>query len=87
MEDACVLNVLQGSAATCDAKCVVQEVTSCVNGDGCCADGCGPTEDDDCATGGDLAQSGCATGAGSDAGALLAFSLLGLAVLVTRRRR
>lgn len=86
-EDACAPNVLVGSAATCDAACAVQAVTTCVNGDGCCAVGCSPSQDDDCATQGDLSQSGCATGNGNGTGALLAFGLVGLAALVSRRRR
>ena len=85
-EDACAPNVVSGSAATCTARCVVQAITTCVSGDGCCAAGCGPVEDDDCASTGDLNQTGCAAGAGGDTGALLAFSMLGLAVLLTRRR-
>jgi len=86
-EDACRPNVLAGSAATCNAACAVQAVTSCVNGDGCCADGCGPTDDDDCETTGELSQSGCTTGTGTGSGALLAFGLVGLAALFSRRRR
>jgi uncharacterized protein (TIGR03382 family) len=84
--DACAPNVLTGSAATCTAACAVQAVTTCVNADGCCAPGCGPTEDDDCETTGELSQSGCAAGSGGGTGALLAFSLVGLAFLFTRRR-
>ncbi len=86
-EDACAPNVLTGSAATCNAACAVQAVTTCVNGDGCCAVGCGPSTDDDCATTGDLSQSGCAAGSGNGSGALLAFGLVGLAALFSRRRR
>ena len=86
-DNACMPNVLSGSAATCNAACAVQAVTSCVNADGCCAPGCGPNDDDDCEATGDLSQSGCAAGSGGGHGALLAFSLLGFAVLVTRRRR
>jgi len=84
-ESACAPNVLAGAAATCTATCVVQAITTCVNDDGCCAVGCGPTTDNDCASDGGLSQSGCTTGSGGDAG--FAFALFGLAALVSRRRR
>lgn len=86
-DNACAPNVLTGSAATCTAACAVQAITSCVNDDGCCAAGCTATQDNDCATAGDLSQSGCAAGSGGGSGALLAFSLFGFAALFTRRRR
>ena len=86
-EDACAPNVLTGSAATCNAVCAVQAVTTCVSGDGCCAVGCGPSQDDDCESTGELSQSGCATGNGNGTGALLAFGLVGFAALFSRRRR
>ncbi|MBA3455888.1 MAG: DUF2271 domain-containing protein [Deltaproteobacteria bacterium] len=85
-ENACAPIVLTGSAATCNAACVVQAVTTCINGDGCCAPGCGVNQDDDCASG-ELSQTGCATGSGNGTGALLAFALVGLVALFSRRRR
>jgi uncharacterized protein (TIGR03382 family) len=85
VEDACAPQVLTGSAATCNAACVVQSITSCVNDDGCCAVGCGPTTDNDCRSNGDLSQSGCSTGSGSNA--LFGFALFGFVALLTRRRR
>lgn len=84
-DNACAPNVLAGSVATCSAACVVQAITTCVNDDGCCAVGCGPTTDDDCASDGDLSQSGCTTGSSGNAG--FAFALFGLAALISRRRR
>lgn len=86
VENACMPSVLTGTAATCTAACVIQPITTCINGDGCCAPGCGVNADDDCSSG-ELSQSGCATGSGNGTGALLAFALVGLAALFTRRRR
>lgn len=40
--------VLTGSVATCDVACAEAPV-ACAHGDGCCAPGCAPSEDDDCA--------------------------------------
>lgn len=46
----CQMQKLQGSAATCDAKCVAGGMqTMCANGDGCCPDGCTTANDSDCA--------------------------------------
>jgi MYXO-CTERM domain-containing protein len=91
--DACVLNQLVGSAAQCTAECVQNTVTTCIDGDGCCAAGCSAVEDDDCSTGsgnGDTTTGpvvgGCSTSdasGGALAGWLLIFGLLAL----PRRRR
>lgn len=59
--DACKPNVLVGSAATCDAACMVEPITACTNDDGCCADGCTPDNDNDCND--NNVSGGCATGA------------------------
>jgi uncharacterized protein (TIGR03382 family) len=47
--DACMPISMQGTAATCDAVCVSTQITDCIDGDGCCADGCTPANDSDCA--------------------------------------
>jgi hypothetical protein len=43
--DSCV------GAATCDAGCQHQQITSCANSDGCCPSGCSAANDNDCSTG------------------------------------
>lgn len=90
--DACMPNVLVGSAAGCTAKCVVQPVSACTSGDGCCPDGCATQGDTDCAAnggggaGGDdgTIDSGCAAGRG---GELAAVWLLAALAWAGRRRR
>lgn len=47
--DACSIEVLSGSAATCDAVCGAQPILACAAGDGCCPAGCGVPGDFDCA--------------------------------------
>lgn len=87
--DACQPNVLVGASASCTAECAVQPITTCIDGDGCCADGCDESTDEDCAAGasgsGTEITGGCTTGGG----AALPFAL-GLAALAlsrsTRRR-
>ena len=86
--DACKPNVLTGTASSCTAACVVQSVTACVNGDGCCAPGCTAANDNDCqgdgsGPDGSTLNGGCNTGNPS-AGLLLV--LLGLGLVVMRRR-
>lgn len=44
----CIFASLEGASATCDARCVMSEITECMNGDGCCARGCNYATDDDC---------------------------------------
>jgi len=85
VEDACAPQVLMGSAASCTAVCMVQAITTCVSDDGCCAAGCTATQDNDCATAGDLSQTGCTTGSPSNA--LFGFALFGAVALLGRRRR
>lgn len=46
--DACNPEVLVGSALTCDAACISNEIVECSHGDGCCADGCTQLNDADC---------------------------------------
>lgn len=88
--DACMPAQLQGDALQCTAECVVTPITACVNDDGCCAAGCAAADDSDCAGGGPggtpEASGGCET-SGSGAGGALAFGVLGLALLIRRRRR
>jgi len=100
--DACMPSVLTGTAAMCNAECVVQPITACTGGDGCCAPGCGAS-DSDCGAGGgngggggggggnnttnpDDAITGGCAAGGDGNGALVVFALFG-AVLVVRRRR
>jgi hypothetical protein len=46
---ACMPQMLQGSAATCDAHCESQAmITQCVSGDGCCPGACAHESDSDC---------------------------------------
>ena len=44
----CVHTELQGSAATCDAQCIMTEISACASGDGCCPSGCNYGSDADC---------------------------------------
>jgi len=95
--DACMPSVLVGTAAMCTAECVVQPITACTNGDGCCPVGCEATDDDCDGSGGggggggggaiesNEITGGCSAG-GDGRGALVLFALFG-AVLVVRRRR
>ncbi|MFH2010798.1 MAG: MYXO-CTERM sorting domain-containing protein, partial [bacterium] len=46
--DACTDDILTGSAANCNVACSYNTISACVNGDGCCPDGCDETTDDDC---------------------------------------
>ncbi len=96
--DACSPNVLVGSAAGCTAACVVQPITACIGGDGCCPAGCDATSDSDCepatstsgngngsgtASGSNQVMGGCAAGGGSQ----IAASWLVLALFLFARRR
>jgi hypothetical protein len=89
--DACMPNVLVGSAAGCTAACVVQPVTACVAGDGCCPMGCDATTDSDCdaaagPSGGDGTNvvGGCAAGGGAQLA--VGWLVIGLGLLIRRRR-
>jgi len=79
--DACMPVQLVGSAATCDAACVAQPISACVDGDGCCAPGCDESNDADCAAPAPV-TGGCAAGGGE-----LPFALALGVVLAIRRRR
>lgn len=46
--DHCTKYVLEGSAETCDAECVLQVITECIDDDDCCPEGCKHDEDNDC---------------------------------------
>jgi len=90
--DACQPVQLQGDPNLCTAECVAgPAITACVDGDGCCADGCSAADDSDCAPGGGdgspSASGGCETGAGGAGGATFAFGAAGLMLLIRRRRR
>ncbi|MDB4961092.1 MAG: hypothetical protein JWP01_1091 [Myxococcales bacterium] len=85
--DSCATATLTGSAATCNAACVIATITSCTNGDGCCAEGCTAADDDDCFMPSSDINSGCAAGTGDGNGPLVAFALFGAAVMFSRRRR
>ena len=84
--DACRPNVISGSSATCTSVCAVQTITACVTGDGCCAEGCTPQQDDDCFSD-EVVDGGCAAGTGESNGALVGFALLGALGIGTLRRR
>ncbi len=45
--NACTKDALSG--ASCTAACAHEAITACVSGDGCCAPGCTPANDKDCA--------------------------------------
>jgi len=79
--DFCMVNDLQGSAATCNSECVIREITECGANDGCCPAGCG-AQDADCADGSN-ASAGCSVG-GSSAPLSALLVLIGLVLL--RRR-
>ncbi len=45
---ACNAGGSTGSAATCSLECLSAPVSECIDGDGCCPDGCSESNDDDC---------------------------------------
>ena len=45
---ACTVDTLTGSAENCNVACSYTPITSCRNGDDCCAPGCNINTDDDC---------------------------------------
>ena len=58
---ACAIATYTGDAASCTAECGIEQVTACVDGDGCCATGCTSETDDDCAAamcGNDIVENG-----------------------------
>jgi hypothetical protein len=46
--DACIAAVFSGEDDSCNARCELKPVTSCIDGDGCCPAGCAESSDDDC---------------------------------------
>ena len=46
--EACTIDELTGSAASCSAECSHQDITECRGGDDCCPAGCDHESDDDC---------------------------------------
>ena len=46
--DACEVARYLGAAESCNARCETARISTCKNGDGCCAPGCNDTNDDDC---------------------------------------
>jgi hypothetical protein len=48
--DACTLDTLEGSAASCSARCVHSSIVTCEDGDGCCPAGCSDAGDSDCSS-------------------------------------
>jgi hypothetical protein len=45
---ACTADTLIGSSTNCNAQCATTPITTCANGDGCCAMGCTSDNDNDC---------------------------------------
>ncbi len=46
--NACTIDTLSGSAATCTAACDATPIVACQNGDGCCPVSCNMLNDNDC---------------------------------------
>jgi hypothetical protein len=46
--DACTVDMMEGTAETCDVQCRRTQITSCTNSDGCCPTGCTFATDSDC---------------------------------------
>ena len=70
-KNACTTDIPSGSARTCDLRCTSTPVTTCIDGDGCCAPGCTGLNDSDCAPPNDT----CATAVDISAGGDFPFSL------------
>ncbi|MFT3695564.1 MAG: MYXO-CTERM sorting domain-containing protein [Kofleriaceae bacterium] len=99
--NACMPNVLVGSAASCTAACQVQLVTSCHDDDMCCPIGCTADTDNDCGKAGTSNGDGTMNannGSGDDNNiiggcnttngtGLMGLLLFGSAVFVVRRKR
>lgn len=65
-KNACTTDTTTGSARTCDLKCVNSAITTCVDGDGCCAPGCTGLNDSDCAPPNDTCANAVDVTAGGD---------------------
>ena len=84
--DACMPISMQGTAATCDAVCVSTQISDCIDGDGCCAEGCTPATDSDCAAEPPSKEvNGGCTATPSTSGAMMI--VLAMLTLGRRRRR
>jgi MYXO-CTERM domain-containing protein len=94
--DACFVDFLVGSEATCTAECTLRPVLACLDNDGCCPDDCVAANDSDCGPGGGSdggddepgagkggLQGGCA--AANEGSGWLLLAGLGFVVLVRRR--
>ena len=87
--DPCTVDLLSGSAATCDAQCIIEEtITLCaMTVDGCCPSACDATTDGDCSAtcgngvveAGELCDGDCPVSC-SDDDACTVESLIGSAV-------
>jgi hypothetical protein len=62
--DPCTRDFMIGDAQTCDATCRHDLVTGCIDGDGCCPEGCVETTDADC-------PPGCGDGLDNDCDSLI----------------
>ncbi len=47
--DECAPVVRVGNVLLCNVQCAVAPITACIDDDGCCAEGCGTSNDTDCA--------------------------------------
>ena len=82
---ACAPAILVGNAATCTASCAITAITSCIQDDGCCPEGCTPADDNDCGGSNAELSGGCTTSSDGSSGALIAFGVFGAVVLGRRR--
>jgi hypothetical protein len=81
----CTEVVLSGSQANCNAECVTQAISMCVNDDGCCPTGC-DSRDSDC-TGAVEFRGGCSLSGSGNAPVPLTFVLVACAIVWGRRSR
>jgi MYXO-CTERM domain-containing protein len=99
-QNGCQKTMFTGDPMQCTADCVnLPLITECKDNDGCCADGCTPSNDRDCRPGGgsgtggedpdnpeDL-NGGCSIEAGETSGGGLAMFALFVVIAFARRRR
>jgi len=64
--DACTTDSLVGDAMSCTAACQNNPITMCVDGDGCCPNGCSNATDNDCAATTQPVGSACTSNAECD---------------------
>jgi hypothetical protein len=75
--NACTVDTLIGSAASCSTACLHQNITECKSGDGCCPSGCTHATDTDC--NGTVPVGGaCTQGADCLSGACFTEAILGV---------